>query len=79
MLIKVSQQPQKSLGGSNQIWAMTSDKKWPPDEVAAAAATAPTAATIIRAIQWLCKFSKPLQLQMISCRFYKFKNRHLEF
>ena len=26
-LIKVSQQPQKSLSGSNQIWAKTSDKK----------------------------------------------------
>ena len=46
---------------------------------AAAAATAATAATIIRAIQWLCKVSKPLQLEMISGRFYKFKNRHLEF
>ena len=49
----------------------------PPVEVAAAAAA--TAATIIRAIQWLCKVSKPLQLEMISGRFYKFKNRHLEF
>ena len=57
---------------------MTSGKKntfqRPPVEVAAAAA-----ATIIRAIQWLCKVSKPLQLQMISGRFDKFKNRHLEF
>ena len=26
-LIKVSQQPQKPLSGSNQIWATTSDKK----------------------------------------------------
>ncbi len=26
-LMKVSQQPQKSLGGSNQIWATTLDKK----------------------------------------------------
>ena len=43
----------------------------PPVEVAAATAaattaTAATAATIIRAIQCLCKVSKPLQLQMIS-------------
>ena len=35
MLIKVSQQPQKPLGGSNQIWAMTSGKKdtWVTSEV----------------------------------------------
>ena len=46
---------------------MTSDKKIqrPPVEVAAAAAAtaaSATAATIIRAIQWFCKASKPLQL-----------------
>ena len=56
----------------------------PPVEVATAAAaataaTVATAATIIRAIQWFCKVRKPLQLQMISGRFYEFKNRHLEF
>ena len=40
-LIKVSQQPQKPLNGSNQIWATNSDKKdTATSEVTVAAATA---------------------------------------
>ena len=44
-LVKVSQQPQKPLSGSNQIWTMTSDKK---DTATIEVAAAATAATIIR-------------------------------
>ena len=64
-----------------ELWPQIKKIQQPPVEVAtaAAAATVATAATIIRAIQWFWKVSKPLQLQMISGRFYKFKNRHLEF
>ena len=86
ILNKFSQQPQKLPNRSNQIWAMTSDKE---DTATSSWGCCCSSCcnrcnccnchSIIRAFQWFCKVSKPLQLQMISGRFYKFKNRHLEF
>ena len=55
LLIEVSQQPQKPLNGSNQIWAMTSGKKDTTSNlgghcirlyVAAAAATPPAGSKV---------------------------------